>query len=502
MALSVQANEPVQGQWLQHSTGNVSTSAKAYGFNYQFSGPVSLFAENPSVLVFSGSSAWEYATVRLLKDELIVFETSTGIMSDLDSDYFLRNDLKLPAISGDYLLVVDFESRFTITVPTLYLWSQSDYAGRTTPIAILTLLALGVLIALAIQYAVFSLGRIERSIAYYSAFVFLNIVFFANSNLVIKSFLGWNNFELSYAPILFSNVFYILFVNRLLRITPASDPKLWRLSRVILGVMIISIPIAFWNDTIANELNRVNVNLFLIYGLFCGIHRTRHRDRVGAWYLLANLTFVVFGIWSTLSTIGAPELFLQVEQIGLVGMTLESLLLAMIMAYKLHLVERQRISYLQQSEHALSLARSDSLTGIANRFAFDEVLPSQVEGTLLAMLDLDDLKKYNDVHGHQRGDHYIKSFANHLSKATRDSASLYRIGGDEFIILSTQLDEQSLKEIVQKVITQTRKSGFDAADASVGVALRETDQTVGQWIMLADQRMYHDKYSKRDQRSA
>ena len=88
------------------------------------------------------------------------------------------------------------------------------------------------------------------------------------------------------------------------------------------------------------------------------------------------------------------------------------------------------------------IAEQDSLTGLANRYFFEQVfnitnakvkrLKSKMA---LVMFDLDYFKKINDVYGHNAGDKVLKQVANRVSKFTRTEEVFARLGGDEFVIL-------------------------------------------------------------------
>jgi CheY-like chemotaxis protein len=97
-------------------------------------------------------------------------------------------------------------------------------------------------------------------------------------------------------------------------------------------------------------------------------------------------------------------------------------------------VASERLLLLTRTE-----ARHDSLTGLANRRAFDERLDDLIARGRpfgLALLDLDDFKRVNDRLGHQAGDGVLREFARVAMRALRANEELYRFGGDEFALLS------------------------------------------------------------------
>jgi len=94
----------------------------------------------------------------------------------------------------------------------------------------------------------------------------------------------------------------------------------------------------------------------------------------------------------------------------------------------------------RQQEQIAFLARHDSLTKLANRLMFDEVLHRACEqsaeaGVALLCLDLDQFKIVNDTHGHATGDAVLVAAAERLNGCLRDRDVAARLGGDEFAIV-------------------------------------------------------------------
>lgn len=101
-----------------------------------------------------------------------------------------------------------------------------------------------------------------------------------------------------------------------------------------------------------------------------------------------------------------------------------------------------RDSYLKSKE----LAEKDSLTGLANRFVFEESLQVAIANNVrnefklgLLLFDIDFFKKINDIHGHAVGDEVLKKVAEKVSSCLRGDELFSRLGGDEFSIMVTNL---------------------------------------------------------------
>ena len=104
--------------------------------------------------------------------------------------------------------------------------------------------------------------------------------------------------------------------------------------------------------------------------------------------------------------------------------------------------------------------------------------------------DMNGLKQVNDSQGHMAGDQLLKNAAMIL-QSTFPGAEIYRAGGDEFLVLLTETDEE---EMLQKIGELRQKSEmFDNVSFSVGYSLPAHNQDIRKALSEADERMYADK---------
>ncbi|MET0382644.1 MAG: PAS domain-containing protein [Burkholderiaceae bacterium] len=144
------------------------------------------------------------------------------------------------------------------------------------------------------------------------------------------------------------------------------------------------------------------------------------------------------------------------------------------------------VSALKNVERQLSLlARSDALTGLANRYQFNEAVPLALArarrsgaAIVLMYLDIDRFKSINDSLGHSAGDEVLKAFAQRLLQSVRATDIVARLGGDEFVIILEGLRAQQESEVVaRKIIANvTRPLRIEgrplSLTTSIGVAFR------------------------------
>ncbi|MBI2823178.1 MAG: GGDEF domain-containing protein [Planctomycetia bacterium] len=105
----------------------------------------------------------------------------------------------------------------------------------------------------------------------------------------------------------------------------------------------------------------------------------------------------------------------------------------------------------------LRLAETDALTGLPNRRAWERELAARLRPSAagrrhcLAIVDLDCFKRFNDVHGHAAGDRLLAAVGRALRAAVREDDFVSRLGGDEFGILLTGVEDESAAAIVERV---------------------------------------------------
>lgn len=171
--------------------------------------------------------------------------------------------------------------------------------------------------------------------------------------------------------------------------------------------------------------------------------------------------------------------------------------------------ERSRILQEKNQQRLWHLANHDALTGLPNRLLLidrlSQLLPlAKREGKRLAVmfLDLDDFKPVNDVYGHDAGDRLLKQVADRLHSVVRAGDTVSRMGGDEFVVLLADLDDQNALAAVQSKIRHALAEGISLGDqelrisASIGLAVFPDDgDTIDALLQAADKRMYSSKHT-------
>lgn len=162
----------------------------------------------------------------------------------------------------------------------------------------------------------------------------------------------------------------------------------------------------------------------------------------------------------------------------------------------------------QQLKRLKSQARTDALTGLLNRAALEERLtqlgevPAQQRSFAVLNIDLNKFKPVNDRFGHVAGDQVLRSVAQRLQSTVRSADCVFRLGGDEFLILLAPAPQMNdLQATAQRIHSRLGEPVLDrdgqciyAGGGSVGVArCPQTSATIHAVLSAADRAMYEAK---------
>src|SRR5258706_80589 len=157
-------------------------------------------------------------------------------------------------------------------------------------------------------------------------------------------------------------------------------------------------------------------------------------------------------------------------------------------------------------------ARTDHLTGLANRREFERAIEREValaerhdRQIAVMMIDVDNLKKINDRHGHSAGDSALKLVAQELQRVMRASDVCARLGGDEFAVAMPETDLHQAGEVARRLRNSIQAMDLGArATNSV-----EVINGLGEWkpemdwqslVQVADMALYEDKRHRKEAR--
>ncbi|MBC8412508.1 diguanylate cyclase [bacterium] len=176
-----------------------------------------------------------------------------------------------------------------------------------------------------------------------------------------------------------------------------------------------------------------------------------------------------------------------------------------------------RASSEKQKDELRRLSITDHLTGMHNRYYYDEVINKEMQRAkrnkkylVYAMFDLDHFKHYNDIYGHQKGDLLLQKVSSVFHEnLSRTSDFCFRLGGEEFLALYTVENEMQVITVAEKIregifalnVEHVKSEPFNKVTSSGGIAIYSPDSEVNEDTLYAraDNALYKAKSSGRNQ---
>lgn len=143
----------------------------------------------------------------------------------------------------------------------------------------------------------------------------------------------------------------------------------------------------------------------------------------------------------------------------------------------------------------------DALTGALSRNHYQREMSNEVYRGGVVLIDMDDLKLYNDMNGHQVGDNALRALADTIYEVVGRSGSLVRYGGDEFLLLLPGVEQTAFATVLGDIQRRLRTVSIPGCEGgqhitiSVGCVMAQ-QETIAQAVQRADRLMYRAKRRK------
>ena len=154
------------------------------------------------------------------------------------------------------------------------------------------------------------------------------------------------------------------------------------------------------------------------------------------------------------------------------------------------------------------LATVDALTGLHNRRYLDDCARQAIERkkrygvpTAMLLIDADHFKQVNDQHGHATGDEVLKRLAAQIRSSVRTIDQVYRIGGEEFVVMLPEADATKARFVAEKLCRIMRERPIMdelRVTLSIGVAELDEDEALPALLRRCDKALYEAKARGRD----
>ncbi|MGB3724580.1 MAG: diguanylate cyclase [Glaciecola sp.] len=481
---------------------------------------------------------------------------------ELNFEQFL---FPVPQVNSDIWVYIRAESKGPIKVP-VELWGEAEFIEHAGLHKIFMGLFFGFMIAMSLSNLFIYASSKNIIFAYYTGYVACIAMVVASLNAIGFHYIWPNNIWLQeFAVPIFASLTLMCIIALSIKLLDlhTTVPKIFTLLRslqAVFGVVLIScfaLPYEIVIKTVLILLV-VSTPLILTSGIILAI-----KGSLAAKYFCGAWSVLLFsGVSIAMENLGVYSSPIDSVYLIMVGAIAESLLLALALSVnysnQLQLAKKTRDTAVLSEQEALKaqdelialqqknqaeleysieertlelevalreladknrdlekLSAIDPLTGLYNRRYFDKRLLAEARRSKreltplgLAMLDIDHFKQVNDTHGHLCGDHCLKVFADLLKEhVKRPSDVVCRYGGEEFVIILPNTDEQGVAKLLEKIrhALEHKKIMFEGNEIPLTVSIGATSRVMLSEdehvliIAFVDKQLYRAKNEGRNQ---
>jgi diguanylate cyclase (GGDEF)-like protein len=173
-----------------------------------------------------------------------------------------------------------------------------------------------------------------------------------------------------------------------------------------------------------------------------------------------------------------------------------------------YILERSNRKVFMNEQRLKHLAETDKLTGLYNRTRLERALKDELVKAersqhkfACVLIDIDYFKEVNDTYGHTVGDEILVEMSTLILKFTRKSDTVIRWGGEEFVLICTDLDKEGVIAVCEHLRQEISAFSFSRVghlSVSIGIALSEDSDTTDSLIQKADKALYEAKNEGRN----
>jgi len=353
----------------------------------------------------------------------------------------------------DAAILFRVDTRSSVIVPVKFLKPAAFHARANHEF-----LLQGILIAIGLCLLVFSLqqwinlkdpvyGKYAAAVACHLLF---NMHLFGLGAIYLWTDRPWIEVHMAGVSLLMVSATLALFVEAVLAedLHPRARLAL-KVLAALLGLFALLFALDWMNNRALGVVSAVFGLMPALIGLHGAIARVRRGDVVGTYFIVAWAGYFLTGVVLSLTINGHIGVNFWTLHALQFGATFDMLLFMRIVT--LRTAAEHRVAQLARQERDImkSLANTDSLTALKNRRGLNEALvalvPQASAGRLLAiyMLDLNGFKPVNDQYGHDVGDELLIAVGGRLTSAVRTQDIVARVGGDEFVVVATEIASEA-----------------------------------------------------------
>lgn len=385
--------------------------------------------------------------------------------------------------------------------------SRRALIGTHTDIALLT----GVLLALIFYNFLLYFASSKKENIYYSLYLISGATWIALSYGLLSNLFnlyGSGIFQL-HISLISMPIFLVLFMMAIFE-TRQNYPTEHRFLQGILALLIIDFVYGLFDIQAALKPASSLAALMMLVTISVSLSLYRKGNPLAKFFLIGHTFFLFFNGLAVLFYKGIID-FTYIASHGVgIGITLEALMLAFIIAYRIRILERIKASHAELKLQAVT----DPLTNLYNRRFFNteahyllNLAKKQRTPMAVLAIDIDYFKSVNDSYGHQVGDEVLVELAQTLKANSRSTDIIARFGGEEFVILLPNCGQTEARAVAEKLrkAVEARRIMIKEHDiltftVSIGVSVfAHASDSLKTMLEQADQALYQAKEQGRNQ---
>ena len=420
-----------------------------------------------------------------------------------------------PDFGEDDYFYLRLRSRKPLAEP-LTLWSASYFWQENLPALLMTVAAMGVLLAMGIYNLFILIILMDRVYLYYTLYVVFTLAWQFCSRGFAHIFFHFDpgvfipiNFLLARGSAFFTLIMVAAFLN-----TKSAMPRLhWLIRLMAFAICLSSVLVLLDRIDIASPIgNGVGLTAPLV--LF-PVTLIRWRQGFGpAKYMVVAWVFLAGGlVMFFLQNLHWIETDIFSSNGYLFGSALEAVFLSFALADRIRVSQKEK-TYLQERERRFQeLSITDAMTELYNKRYFDEKLTAEMklsqklsQPLSLIMMDVDNFKRFNDTYGHTEGDTVLMKLGRIITDSVRDSDAACRYGGEEFVVILPMTKLEASVDVAERIRKKFAREKFHPSDeatvstsVSLGVTELKNNDTPNSIVTRADHALYQAKSRGKNQ---
>ncbi|MFB2636502.1 diguanylate cyclase [Shewanella bicestrii] len=493
-------------QWM--SLLEEASSVSLAGGDYWMVSPVMVNSRQNHWVVDASNSIVESVDYWLLGSDGSVQFAQSGYYAPYEFLFDYGRKIRLN-MGTDYWLVTRLSSRYFSSAPELAIESEEVHQLTTDRMALAIMICLGGLFFIALYNLLIYISIFDKAFLYYGLYVLTYFGGWALTFHLPAHLFNFHQLELHHLFFISLPIFNILFYKHFLQL-PSYSPRLWRLSKYLLIACILALPTSVLLLSYTAIIASVLIMLWIALAITCGNVCLMKGFAPARYFIMAFSCLLLPALIILPGNMGiTPDFIEHAEFATLLGGTVDALLLSLALANKLKLLSEERKAHIEELGIAWEKARLDGLTRVGNRYAFDEFMNSQlafgnkvVQPMALVLLNVDSLKMVNDTLGHQEGDRLLQHLVQVLQATNIAHLKIYRISGDEFVLILPANGMATLTTCLRGLTTQFAAEGLKDCQFSFGFAINTDVAEPHEWLRSADSSLYQSRMEKRRQEYA